>query len=115
MNPATFNRATHFSVVWAFMLCFITILEWRSLDRDPMKADILSPFIQRHIEITPGQAQTDRAAPIDSPGVEPAKGPQTVVELGFDGPLFLACFFIPIIVFHGIGALFTHLRKHLEP
>ncbi len=54
MNAGVFNRASHFSVVWAVMLSFITIVEWRSLDRDPLKAEILSPFITRHIEIVPG-------------------------------------------------------------
>ena len=27
------------------------------------------------------------------------------VEFGFNGPLFLACFFGPMLLFHGIGML----------
>lgn len=114
MNRTGLNGATHFSLVWAFMLCFITLIEWRSLDREPMKADILSPFIQRHIEIVPAQQATDSAAPADSLGGTSGTGPQTVVELGFNGPLFLACFFIPIIAFHALGTLLTYLRERLE-
>ena len=116
MNAGAFNRASHFSVVWAVMLSFITIVEWRSLDRDPLKAEILSPFITRHIEIVPGGAppggdSSGSARPINSLQEQPAAGPQTTVELGFNGPFFLACFFIPIILFHGLGNLLTYLQQ----
>ena len=101
MNPTQFSRATHFSIVWAFMLCFVTIVEWRSLDREPLKKDILSPFIQRDIKI------------VAQPGVELASGePQYIVELGFNGTLFLACFFLPIIGFNGVGALWARFRAN---
>ena len=111
MNAGAFNRASHFSVVWAVMLSFITIVEWRSLDRDPLKAEILSPFITRHIEIVAGTASVDNAQPKNSLQEQPTTGPQTTVELGFNGPLFLACFFIPIILFHGVGNLLTVLQQ----
>lgn len=108
------------------MLSFITIVEWRSLDRDPLKAEILSPFITRHIEIAPGGAppggappggpppggdSSGSARPVNSLQEQPAAGTQTTVELGFNGPFFLACFFIPIILFHGLGNLLTYLQQ----
>ncbi len=99
MHPTVFNRATHFSLIWGVMLCFITIIEWRSLDREPLKKDILSPFIHRDVKIIP---QPEGSS---SPGQA-----QYIVELDFNGPLFLACFFIPIIIFHGIGKLWTRIR-----
>jgi hypothetical protein len=109
MNHTAFNRASHFSVIWAVMLCFITLVEWRSLDRDPLKPDILSPFIQRHVQIVAGAAAPDNALPTE-PRNTPATAPQYIVELDFNGPLFLACFFIPIILFHGLGLLLNRLH-----
>jgi hypothetical protein len=32
------------------------------------------------------------------------------VELDFNGPLFLAAFFAPMLVFHGLGALWNRSR-----
>lgn len=100
MTPPGFNRATHFSVVWAVMLSFITIMEWRSLDREPLKPEIFSPFIERHIDIVPAPG------PLAS---QAAGEPQYRVELGFNGPLFLFVFFVPVIVFHGLAALIQRL------
>lgn len=102
MNSAGFNRATHFSVVWAVMLSFITIVEWRSLDREPLKPDIFSPFIQRHIDIVPAQVSGPLAR-------QATKESQYVVELDFNGPLFLFVFFVPIVFFHALAALIQRL------
>ncbi len=110
MNHAAFSRAAHFSVVWAVMLSFITLVEWHSLDRDPLKRDILSPFINRHVNIVaapPATATGQAGEALASPG----GAPQYQVELDFNGPLFLACFFIPITLFHGIGLIARRIQS----
>tara|TARA_R110002110_G_scaffold205066_5_gene416845 strand:+ start:22219 stop:22557 length:339 start_codon:yes stop_codon:yes gene_type:complete len=112
MSYTAFNRVTHFSIVWAVMLCFITIIEWRSLDRDPLKRDILSPFIQRDIQISENPAAGQSSVTANDSETVPAQQMQTVVELNFNGPLFLACFFIPIILFHGLGLLLARFQSH---
>ena len=32
------------------------------------------------------------------------------VSFFFNGPLFIACFFIPVLIFHGLAALWNLLR-----
>ena len=69
MSSSSFNRATHFSIVWAVTLVVMTMLEWRSLDRDPLGQEIFSPFISRSVAI-------------------PVEGPQRQPEIQFeDEPL----------------------------
>ncbi len=33
------------------------------------------------------------------------------VSIHFNGPLFIACFFVPVLIFHGLGALWNRLRE----
>ena len=37
MSEPRFNGATHMSIVWGVTLAILTLLEWNSLDRDPMR------------------------------------------------------------------------------
>jgi hypothetical protein len=103
------NRATHFSVVWAVVLAVITLVEWRSLDREPMSEQIFLPFIEREVKISISGVNTEeQPASIsgDLPGTGSRENLQTHVQIGFNGPLFLVYFFGPIMIFHGIGLLF---------
>lgn len=113
IEPAL-NRATHFSIVWAVVLAILTLVEWRSLDRDPMSEQIFLPFIERQITVSRSEASTanqlDTTAG-DLPGQNVRHDLQTDVEIAFNGPLFLVCFFGPILILHGIGLLFRRLRS----
>ena len=107
------SGASHFSIVWGITLAAITLIEWHSLDRDPLHRQILSPFIERHISVTvlnapdsTGQANESAAGPDDS--VDAAL--QYEVDFRFNGPLFAACFLVPICFFQGIGMLISRLR-----
>lgn len=102
MSYSGLNRATHFSVVWALTLVIVTVLEWHSLDRDPLSREIMSPFIGREVTIVPAPAS---GALIPGPIAL-----QQQVTFHFDGPLFLACFFGPVLVFHGIAYLLFRMR-----
>jgi hypothetical protein len=110
VNKPVYNGATHLSIVWAVTLAILTLLEWRNLDRDPLGREILSPFIQR--EITVSKARAD--GPVDSLDSSAKEGEpeglQYEVEFHFNGPLFLLCFFGPVVVFHGVGQLLVRLR-----
>lgn len=112
MKSHNFSRATHFSIVWGIALAVMTLVEWHSLDRNPVTQEIFSPFIQRTIDVT----LANPASPAD--GIEgmvdaehsPDAALRYDVELKFNGPLFLACFFIPVLIFHGIGLVWRRLR-----
>ena len=104
-----YNRATHFSVVWAVTLAIITMVEWRNLEQDPLERQILSPFIQR--EITVSMAQSGGADEFDTLETTAADELQYEVAFHFNGPLFLLCFFAPILLFHGIGHLWSRFSK----
>lgn len=114
MNNFNFNRATHFSIVWGVMLAFLTLLEWRGLDRDPLNQQILSPFIERDVTVSvrepAGYNELDfnDGASREEP---PDSALQYEVEINFNGPLFLACFFAPVLVFHGIGWLVARIKR----
>ncbi len=100
MSNRIFNRATHFSMVWVITLAVLTTLEWRSLDREPLKQTIMLPFIERDVRITLG------ADPGDSPSEGDEQGPAALsqtVAIAFNGPLFLLCCFGPVLLFQGIG------------
>jgi hypothetical protein len=108
------NRATHFSIVWAVVLAVLTIVEWRSLDRDPMSEQIFLPFIEREIELSTTDANTTTqlgttAGDLLKDNVR--RNLQTHVQIAFNGPLFLAYFFGPILIFHAIGLLFARLCR----
>jgi hypothetical protein len=106
-----FSRATHLSIVWGVALAALTLLEWRSLDRDPLGHQIMTPFIERKVTIglagdapiDPLEEKREQAGPAE-PGL------QYEVEFDFNGPLFLACFFGPVLVFQGLGLL-ASLRR----
>ena len=114
MNEPVINRATHFSIVWAVVLAVLTLVEWHSLDRDPMAEQIFLPFIERKIELTLSDAKrTDQVdGTADNLSETPARSRlQTEVEINFDGPLFLVYCFGPILVIHGTGLLVSRLRQ----
>jgi hypothetical protein len=113
MQLPGYNRATHFGIVWGMTLAVITLVEWHSLDRDPVKQQILSPFIERTMAVSVEEAD---APPGDSTGTgASAQSPDAVlrydVQIAFNGPLFVVCFFTPILVFQGIGMLWDRFRR----
>ena len=112
MSKAAYGGARHLSIVWAVTLAILTLMEWRQLDHDPLNREILSPFIEREVTVFVGNAE---AAPEQTAGetarrrAEP--GPTRYeVEFHFNGPLFLVCFFGPVLAFHGIAQLLGKLR-----
>ena len=105
MIEPVLNRATHFSIVWAVVLAILTLVEWRSLDRDPMSEQIFLPFIEREITLSRTEASTANQRGTTTGDL------QTDVDIAFNGPLFLACFFGPILILHGIGLLSRQLRR----
>ncbi|MEH6586237.1 MAG: hypothetical protein V7720_06745 [Halioglobus sp.] len=112
IEPAL-NRATHFSIVWAVVLAVLALVEWRSLDRDPMSEQIYLPFIERKITVSKTDAATTKQlsnAAGNSSETIAQRNLQTTVEINFNGPLFLAYFFAPILTFHAIGLLYARLR-----
>ncbi len=110
MAKFSFNPAVHLSIAWGVTLAMVTMVEWNSLDRDPMRQQILTPFIQRDVVMAAGEAKAvgefysnadERSSPAAAAPV------QYTVKFRFDGPLFLACFFLPVLVFHGFGWLIS--------
>lgn len=97
--------ARHLSIAWGVTLAVLAVLEWNSLEREPLREPLLSPFIERSISLAP--------AAVNGPA-DPSPGSQlqTVVELHFNGPLFLICFFGPVILFNGLGLVFDKLREN---
>ncbi len=113
MSRTGYGGATHLSIVWAVTLAILTLMEWRQLDQDPLNREILSPFIERTVTVHVGRAGM---APDDfESGVADALDDNAAtryeVEFGFNGPLFLTCFFGPVLAFHAIGMLLVRLRK----
>jgi hypothetical protein len=109
MNKPAFSAVTHLSIVWAVTLAVITIIEWRNLEQDPLNREILSPFIQR--EITVYKAQPERYDTVtETAELNSGDGLRYEVEFHFTGPLFLLCFFGPVLVFLGVGRLWN-MRK----
>lgn len=111
MKTTAFNRATHFSIVWGVSLAVITILEWNSLDRNPVKQEIFSPFIERTMKVEVANAPARETGDILSTPADPDAVLNYEVSFGFNGPLFVACFFVPVLIFHGLGALWNRLRE----
>jgi hypothetical protein len=114
MIEPTLNRASHFSIVWGVVLAVLTIVEWNSLDRDPLSEQIFLPFIEREITLstTGANTTTQPAATAGDPvGENGSRNLQTHVQIDFNGPLFLVYFIVPILVFHGIGLLSRKLRR----
>ena len=92
----------------------ITLIEWHNLDRDPLNRQILSPFIERQIAVTVVNAPDSNGKTMEA-AAEPDNPPEAAlqyeVDFKFNGPLFAACFFVPILVFQGIGMLLGWLRR----
>ena len=108
------NRVTHFSIVWAVVLAILTMVEWRSLDREPMKEQIFLPFIERAITVSRADASTTKqfgTTAGELPGKSVRSNLQTDVYIAFNGPLFLAYFFGPILILHALAMLFAWLRR----
>lgn len=113
IEPAL-NRATHFSIVWAVVLAIVTLVEWRSLDRDPLSEQIFLPFIEREISLPGADTSTSNQPGMtegEFPGKNVRHNMQTEVHIAFNGPLFLAYFFGPILIFHAFGMLFARLGR----
>jgi len=114
MSSSSFNRATHFSIVWAVTLVVMTMLEWSSLDRDPLGQEIFSPFISRSVAIPVEGPQRQPEIQFEDeplPTATTDKELRYEVQINFNGPMFLACFFIPVLLFHGIGLLINRFRN----
>lgn len=113
MKSHNYSRATHFSIVWGIALAVMTLVEWHSLDRDPVRQEIFSPFIQRTIDVTVTNPVSQAESAEGPAGAENSADAalRYDVELKFNGPLFLACFFIPVLVFHGVGLVWNRLRR----
>ncbi|MDH4040084.1 MAG: hypothetical protein OEW92_04035 [Gammaproteobacteria bacterium] len=113
MDSTGYSRATHFSIVWGVTLAVLTLLEWHSLDRDPVKQEIFSPFIERTMAVSVEEAAAPDADP--TAGIDGQASPDAVlrydVEINFNGPLFLAFFFTPMLIFQGIGMAWNRLRR----
>ncbi len=114
VKKTVLSGASHFSIIWGITLAAITLIEWHSLDRDPLDRQILSPFIERQISVTVLNAPDSTGQTIEA-AAEPDDSPEAAlqyeVEFKFNGPLFGACFFVPILVFQGIGMLLSRLRN----
>ena len=114
MSHQPFNRATHFSIIWGVTLAVLTLLEWRTLDRDPIGHQILTPFIERDIAVglDPRAVPENGTASSDLPDdLVTDDVLQYQVDIRFNGPLFLACFFGPVLAFLGLGKLYERLKK----
>ena len=111
MSKPAFSAVTHLSIVWAVTLAVITIIEWRNLDQDPLNREILSPFIQR--EITVYESQPERYDTVtETADLSAGDGLRYEVEFHFNGPLFLLCFFGPVLVFRGVGRLWQGRKQN---
>ena len=114
MTEPAFNRATHLSIVWAVVLAVLTLVEWHSLDREPLNEQIFLPFIERNITVSVMSSNAGDSPGVaggDLPGADETSGLQTHVQIDFNGPLFLVYFFGPILIFHGIGMGVARLRQ----
>jgi len=93
-------------------LAVITLVEWNNLDRDPIGQEIFTPFIKREISINVIEATA--SDPLDFSTESELDDVaddrlQYEVEFFFNGPLFLAYFFGPVLLFQGIGLLVARL------
>lgn len=114
MSRPVFKRSTHFSIVWGVTLAVLTLVEWNSLDRDPLREEILVPFIERKVSVRVGAAERP-VEPDAATGEKPRGAIQYEVEFDFNGPLFLAYFFGPVLAFQGIGWLAARFMERNRP
>ena len=114
MSTPAINRATHLSIAWAVALAVITLVEWNSLSRDPIRQQIFLPFITREISVSVVEAGASDPLDFDTISAgddEAAGGLQYEVEFIFNGPLFLAYFFGPVLLLRGIGLLVGRIKR----
>lgn len=117
MNRPALNFAKHLSIVWGVTLAIITVVEWNSLERDPMREQILSPFIERRISasvesaVSSGEDVLSESQHVAEEDEIPLR---YEVEFGFNGPLFLAGFFLPVLLFHGLAWALGMIRKPVD-
>ena len=114
VNKPILNLAAHFSIVWGITLAVVTTLEWYNLERKPLDHEILSPFFERRVQVSIERQLPQATADIPefSEMAEPDAALRYDVSLDFNGPLFLVCFFTPVLIFHGAAALWRRLRSH---
>jgi hypothetical protein len=110
------NIANHLSIVWGVTMAIMALLEWNSLEREPLREPLLSPFIERTITLNKivGEKTAGNGASLDAgsaSGHPDHSTLQSVVEIRFNGPLFLACFFGPVLLFHGVTRMLVGLRR----
>ena len=94
------------------------LVEWNSLDRDPMRKDIMSPFIARDVSVSVQEQSPDRGDVFDeSPPADAADQLplRYEVEFSFNGPLFLAGFFLPVLLFYGVAWVVTAIQRPENP
>ena len=107
MKLAGKNLATHLSLIWGITLAVLSLMEWHGLERDPVRREILSPFIERTMEVTVEES----TPPADTAATsEPDAVLRYEVELKFNGRLFLVFFFGPILVFQAAGFLWSRFQ-----
>ena len=113
MSKPVYGGARHLSIVWAVTLAILTLMEWRQLEQDPLNRQILSPFIQRQVTVHVGHSETmvddfDRES--EGQNDESIKT-RYEVAFHFNGPLFLLCFFGPVLAFHALALFWQRLRS----
>lgn len=114
MSKPAINRATHLGIAWAVALAVITLVEWNSLSRDPLGQEVFLPFITRDISVNVMEAGPSDPLDFDTisdEGEGATDGLQYEVEFIFNGPLFLAYFFGPVLVLRGIGLLVGRIKR----
>ncbi len=113
MSRPALNVTNNLSIAWGMVLALVTILDWRSVERNPLEAEIFTPFISRQVTmslLSPEQRQLS----IDSIDGEQGPPVQYNVELSFNGPLFLLYFFGPVAGLFIVGKLIGN-RNQIKP
>jgi hypothetical protein len=112
MSRPVIKRATHLSIAWAVALAVITLVEWNNLGRDPIGQQIFLPFITRDISVN--LVEENDPDPLDFTSERDNSGGDALqyeVEFSFNGPLFLAYFFGPILLIQGVGLLAGRINR----
>lgn len=112
VKNTAFTPTTHLSIIWGVTLAVITLIEWHNLDRDPLQREIISPFIERSVAVAVVEPPETGDIPVETgPGSDAGTELRYEVEFNFNGPLFLAAFFIPVAILRGMGAVVARWRK----
>lgn len=114
MSQSVFRVSTHLSIAWGVTLAILTLVEWNSLSRNPIEQQVLVPFIQREITVSSpaqsGGGEVDFDGVVTAPA-ENGPGLLYTVEFHFNGPFFLACFFIPVLLFYALENMMLWLQR----